>query len=49
MCGIAGVAGRTPEALRPLKAMTAALRHRGPDDEGYLLADSVSARATASP
>src|SRR3989442_15475165 len=47
MCGIAGVAGRTPEALRPLRAMTSALRHRGPDDEGYLLVDSGSARATA--
>jgi asparagine synthase (glutamine-hydrolysing) len=47
MCGIAGVAGRTPEALRPLRAMTAALRHRGPDDEGYLLADSVSGRTQA--
>jgi asparagine synthase (glutamine-hydrolysing) len=47
MCGIAGVVGRAPEALRPLQAMTAALRHRGPDDEGYLLADSRSSRAAA--
>src|SRR6266849_4495356 len=47
MCGIAGVVGRAPEGLRPLRAMTAALRHRGPDDEGYLLADTASGRATA--
>jgi asparagine synthase (glutamine-hydrolysing) len=40
MCGIAGVCGGGPEDLRPLPAMTAALRHRGPDDEGYLLADT---------
>ena len=47
MCGIAGVVGRAPETLRPLRAMTAALRHRGPDDEGYLLADSRSGRAVS--
>ncbi len=40
MCGIAGVTGGGPESLRAVRAMTAALRHRGPDDEGYLLADS---------
>jgi asparagine synthase (glutamine-hydrolysing) len=44
MCGIAGVAGG-PEDLAPIRTMTAALRHRGPDDEGYLLADSRSGRA----
>ncbi|HEY3120314.1 MAG TPA: asparagine synthase (glutamine-hydrolyzing) [Vicinamibacteria bacterium] len=40
MCGIAGVCGGGPDDSRPLPAMTAALRHRGPDDEGYLLADT---------
>jgi asparagine synthase (glutamine-hydrolysing) len=40
MCGIAGVAGGSPDDLRAIRDMTAALRHRGPDDEGYLLADS---------
>jgi asparagine synthase (glutamine-hydrolysing) len=40
MCGIAGVCGGGPDDLRPLPAMTEALRHRGPDDEGYLLADT---------
>ncbi len=47
MCGIAGVAGRIPGALAPLSAMNAAQRHRGPDDEGYLLAASASGRAQA--
>ncbi|MCM2258737.1 MAG: asparagine synthase (glutamine-hydrolyzing) [Vicinamibacteria bacterium] len=47
MCGIAGAAGRIPGALAPLAAMTAAQRHRGPDDEGYLLADSATGRAFA--
>ena len=47
MCGIAGLVGRSPEALGPLPAMTAALRHRGPDDEGYLFADSQRGTASA--
>jgi len=47
MCGIAGVAGPAPGLLRPLPAMMAALRHRGPDDEGYLLVESASGRAQA--
>ncbi len=47
MCGIVGVVGRSPAALGPLPAMTAALRHRGPDDEGYLLADSHRGTASA--
>ena len=38
MCGITGVVAADPDALRAVKAMTDALRHRGPDDEGYLLA-----------
>lgn len=45
MCGIAGIASRRPEDLSGIAAMTDALRHRGPDDEGYLLADSRAARA----
>jgi asparagine synthase (glutamine-hydrolysing) len=47
MCGIAGVVSRDREALGSIAAMTRALRHRGPDDEGYLLASSVSGRACA--
>ena len=39
MCGIAGIL--TPEGVSPrlLHGMTATMRHRGPDDEGYLLLD----------
>jgi asparagine synthase (glutamine-hydrolysing) len=38
MCGIAGLAGRLPpDAPAALARMTAALRHRGPDDEGYAI------------
>jgi asparagine synthase (glutamine-hydrolysing) len=40
MCGIAGIVAPDPAGLRPIAEMTAALRHRGPDDEGYLLADT---------
>lgn len=36
MCGIAGIASTAgPVALAELQAMAAALRHRGPDDEGF--------------
>lgn len=45
MCGIAGIVGTNTADLGPIGAMTTALRHRGPDDEGYLLADSRDARA----
>ncbi len=41
MCGICGILARgdRPESvLPPLRRMTDTLRHRGPDDEGYLLA-----------
>ncbi len=43
MCGIAGLACRQ-DRIRPewILAMTRALRHRGPDDEGYLAADLKS-------
>src|SRR5947208_6450245 len=38
VCGICGVAfaSRTGEAESRVRAMTAAMRHRGPDDEGFL-------------
>lgn len=37
MCGIAGICSLdgTPVAIEDLKRMAAALRHRGPDDEGF--------------
>jgi asparagine synthase (glutamine-hydrolysing) len=45
MCGIAGYAlrdpGATPDMTR-LKAMTDALEHRGPDDEGHLLLGPIA-------
>jgi len=44
MCGIAGVASSDPELLAPIGAMTSALRHRGPDDEGFAIVDPVTAR-----
>ena len=39
MCGIAGVFELKQEPFRQLPhvaAMTRAMRHRGPDDEGYV-------------
>lgn len=43
MCGIAGIYDRHGRAsLGRLRAMAAILRHRGPDDEGLLLADAAS-------
>ena len=47
MCAIAGVIGPSAEDLRPIGAMLAALRHRGPDDEGYLVAHSARGEAHA--
>ena len=45
MCGIAGLVGRLePDAAAVLTGMTTALRHRGPDDEGYLLATAGAVR-----
>jgi asparagine synthase (glutamine-hydrolysing) len=46
VCGIAGIVGPDPATLVPIAAMTAALRHRGPDDEGYLLADTARGRSS---
>jgi len=45
MCGIAGYAGwgRSPETSEhDLRAMCGAIRHRGPDDEGHLVAPGVA-------
>src|SRR5919206_2730254 len=41
MCGIAGAFSIDGAGVDPgqLRAMAEALRHRGPDDEGYLLVD----------
>jgi asparagine synthase (glutamine-hydrolysing) len=40
MCGICGFTGRRDHAL--LRAMTASLRHRGPDDDGFFESDVAS-------
>jgi asparagine synthase (glutamine-hydrolysing) len=42
VCGICGVAfvSRSTEAEARVRAMAAAMRHRGPDDEGFLAGDS---------
>ena len=39
MCGIAGIVNlsRQPVDLGLLAAMNSAMRHRGPDDEGYVV------------
>ncbi|NEX64045.1 asparagine synthase (glutamine-hydrolyzing) [Noviherbaspirillum galbum] len=37
MCGIAGIFSRDPMSPASVQAMTSLLRHRGPDDEGYVL------------
>jgi asparagine synthase (glutamine-hydrolysing) len=41
VCGICGAAfaTRTPEAEKQVRAMTGALRHRGPDEDGFLVND----------
>lgn len=46
MCGIAGVATfHDDSAARYIEPMLSSLRHRGPDDEGYLLANWRDGRA----
>jgi asparagine synthase (glutamine-hydrolysing) len=43
MCGICGIAGERADASVPaLERMLAALRHRGPDDSGRLVAPRIS-------
>jgi asparagine synthase (glutamine-hydrolysing) len=46
MCGIAGIGAadprQTPLQLEALRAMTAAIEHRGPDEDGHLLEPGVA-------
>src|SRR5271154_5866133 len=46
MCGICGVAGRDPRVpalnVETLRAMTDAIEHRGPDDEGLHVEPGVA-------
>ncbi len=39
MCGICGIVGREPVDREVLARMTRTLRHRGPDDEGFYVAE----------
>ena len=39
MCGIAGYLVAEARGATPVMAMAAAIAHRGPDDEGFVLAD----------
>jgi asparagine synthase (glutamine-hydrolysing) len=44
MCGIAGIAGTEPDLRQDvgtIRLMCSAIVHRGPDDEGFYLCDSV--------
>ncbi len=49
MCGFAGIVGAGAETLAVVRDMTAAIRHRGPDDQGeYLDADCALGHARLS-
>jgi asparagine synthase (glutamine-hydrolysing) len=43
MCGIAAIVSRTPVPAYPIRQMMDLVRHRGPDDEGYLTAAAPGA------
>ena len=40
MCGIFGISG--PNKTDAVKNMAAALRHRGPDDEGFFFSEEMA-------
>ena len=46
MCGICGIVGMesAEESARALRRMTAALAHRGPDEDGFLIAPGAAPR-----
>ena len=44
MCGIAGALFDKETISFPIRVMTEAIKHRGPDDEGYLLSDPAAGR-----
>lgn len=49
MCGIAGIFSSAVRPLHAIGPMTAAQIHRGPDGEGYLLADGAELHLHRSP
>jgi asparagine synthase (glutamine-hydrolysing) len=42
MCGIAGLAGPAPDRQTLLRAMAAAIEHRGPDEGGEFIDDGAA-------
>lgn len=50
MCGIAGIVDLAAGDVSPrqLRAMADAIRHRGPDDEGYVLIGSATSKIVAT-
>jgi asparagine synthase (glutamine-hydrolysing) len=46
VCGITGIFSTDPRDITPniLRGMTASIRHRGPDDEGYIFIDTAGSR-----
>lgn len=42
MCGIAGIVDETGVSVAEILTMSKTLRHRGPDDEGFLLANETT-------
>jgi asparagine synthase (glutamine-hydrolysing) len=49
MCGIAGILSRQAGHFRSIGPMNASLRHRGPDDEGYVLITSTGVVCLGGP
>src|SRR5205807_5587365 len=49
MCGIFGIVGGGPFDARELLGMSQALRHRGPDDEGFVVAGASKAVVYGGP
>ena len=49
MCGIAAIVSRMPVRGYPIRAMMDRVRHRGPDDEGYLYASPDALTALGGP
>jgi asparagine synthase (glutamine-hydrolysing) len=42
MCGIGGFVANSPRSILPLEKMSNLIRHRGPDDEGFVLFNSFN-------
>ena len=49
MCGISGIFSKSLNYLEVLPRMASLMKHRGPDDEGYLLFSHNKARPLAGP